>query len=192
MNKFFVILKTFILWFVFIAGLSMIGLGTDSKNKVLVVAIYFLFFAIVFGVILLIIRSKQGRITSEKKQWIWLPRIIGGILIIAGLLLPALALGRVQIPNLRPNFFVELIITIVLVAIGAYAIRLINTAKKQVSTTSIVGYVILIVESCIPGLLISRYDSSNDTLGVVYFATIFVSILCWWGYSMIRGHQHEI
>ncbi len=192
MKKFFVILKTIIIWFVFIAALSMIGITSDFKNKGLVLALYFLFFAAVFGVILLVIRSKQGRDLEVKKQWIWLPRIVGSILIIFGVLLPALTLGRVQIPNLKPNFFVELLLTIVLVGIGAYAIKMINTAKSQKSLASVGGYVLLIAESCVPGLLISRFDSSNDTLGVVYFAAIFVSILCWWGFSMLKGHQHEI
>jgi hypothetical protein len=192
MKKFFVILKTIIIWFVFIAALSMIGITSDFKNKGLVLAIYFLFFAAVFGVILLVIRSKQGRHNTEKKQFVMLPKIVGGVLVLFGLLLPALTLGRVQIPNLKPNFIITSLLTIILVALGSYAIRLINQAKSKASISSIAGYVILIAESCVPGLLISKYDSSNDTLGVIYFAAIFVSVLCWWGYSLIKGHQHEI
>lgn len=135
---------------------------------------------------------KRKAVTEERKQWIWLPRIYGGILILCGLLLPAIALGRVQITNLKPNFFIELILTIILVAIGAFAIRLINRTKSKTSINTILGYLILIAVSCVPGLLISRFDSSNDTLGVIYFTAIFVSVLCWWGYSLIKGHQHEI
>ncbi|HNW99840.1 MAG TPA: hypothetical protein PLE74_05880 [Candidatus Cloacimonadota bacterium] len=192
MKKFFVILKTIILWFVMIAGLSMIGLTTDYKNKWLVVALYFVFFMLVFGVILFVIRSKQGRIATEKKSFTMVSKIVGIVLILIGILFPAYALGRVQIANLKPNFLVELLITIVLVAVGTFAIRLINNAKSKATVASIGGYVLLIAASAVPGMMISRYDSSSDTIGVVYFAAIFVSVLCWWGYSMIKGHQHEI
>jgi hypothetical protein len=192
MKKFFVILKTIILWFVFIAGLSMIGIGTDSKNKALVLALYFLFFVVVFGTILMIIRSRQGRLVTVTKQWILLPKILGMILILVGLLFPALILGRIQIPNLIPNFFMVLLFTLILVAIGAYAIKLINSSRHKASAKSVSGYVLLVAGSCVPGFLISRYDSSNDTIGVIYFAAIFVSVLCWWGYSLLKGHQHEI
>jgi hypothetical protein len=174
-----------------IGSFSMIGMASDSKNKVLTILLFFLFFSVVFGAIFLVIRSKQGRIASQKNNFLWVSKATGYFLALVALVLPSMIMSRIAISNLRFNIPVGIALTLGLIAIGVVGVRLINHAKTKLSLESIGGYLVVIAGAAAPGLLISRYDPSNDTIGVVYFMVIFIAVLCWWGNSLIVGKQQE-
>jgi hypothetical protein len=51
------------------------------------------------------------------------------------------------------------------------------------------GYLILIVISAVPALVISKYSGSYDTLGRTYWTALSIAILSWWGLSLVTTKE---
>jgi lysylphosphatidylglycerol synthetase-like protein (DUF2156 family) len=77
----------------------------------------------------------------------------------------------------------------VLVAIGVLAVNIINNAKGKNMLPTLLGYLILIVISAVPALVISKYSGSYDTLGRTYWTALSIAILSWWGLSLVTTKE---
>jgi hypothetical protein len=190
-----------VLLFVFMVSLVLV---TDNPKSMF--ALYFFFFLIVFGGIFasLILKHKRGAEESGLKYWI--SKVIGLFLLITAVYLPAYTLQKVNFSDKLADIsggalFVVALLTAIIVAIGAVAVIMINLSKgiknqllsKGNSTgpqssnkiVGYVGYVILIIISCIPAIAIKPYDSTSNTLGMVYFVAVGIAVLSWLGLSLV-------
>ncbi len=178
-------------------------LVTDNPKSMF--ALYFFFFLIVFGGIYasLVMKHKRGNEESNIKVWIF--RAIGAVSTFAAIYMPAYTLQKVHFSDKLAEISggaltVVTLLTAVVVAIGAAAVVMINLSKgirhqlggkentepkTPNKALGYVGYLILIVISCLPAIAIKPYDATSNTLGTVYFVAVAIAILSWLGLSLI-------
>ncbi|MDP8231359.1 MAG: hypothetical protein P9L91_01685 [Candidatus Zophobacter franzmannii] len=184
----------------------MVCLVLITDNPKAMFAAYFFFFLIAFGGVFasLILKHKRGNEESSLK--IWISRIIGGFLLFVAVYLPSYTLMKVNFSDKLAEIsggalFGVGLLTAVIIVIGAVAVIMINLSKginNQFTPKSIsdklaipnkvigyVGYLILVIISCIPTIAIKPYDATSNTLGIVYFVSVGIAILSWIGLSLV-------
>jgi hypothetical protein len=71
----------------------------------------------------------------------------------------------------------------IIIPIGVLGVYLINKDGSS-RLKRILGYLIIIIASAIPALLVIPYDRSTTGIGSVYYVTVLVAVLSWWGFSL--------
>ncbi len=178
-------------------------LVTDNPKSMF--GLYFIFFLIVFGGIFASLIMKHKRGNEDSSIRVWLIRAIGAVALFAAVYMPAYTLQKVNFSEKLAEISggaltVVTLLTAIVVAIGAVAVVMINLSKgirhqlggeenSEPKTPNkalgYVGYLILIVISCLPAIAIKPYDATSNTLGTVYFVAVTIAILSWLGISLI-------
>ena len=176
---------------VFVLAFSMVGIASGKPIMILAFAGFFL--AVMF-VVFQFVRKNQRHfeIVSEKSRLI--PKIIGKIMVLAAVILPALSISSLQLFNMGTltigvfAFILILLISLGLIAGGVFAVTLIN---KSVNSTlhRILGYAIIVILSAVPALLVIPYDKTTTGIGSIYYVAILVAILSWWGLSLYLNKE---
>jgi hypothetical protein len=189
-DKLFVLGK-FIGVLIFILAFSMMGL---ASGKPIMVLAYAGFFIAVMLVIFQFVKKHQRHfeITSERSRII--PKIVGIVMLLSAIALPVLSVGNLQLFDMGAKgiglvtLAVVLVITVALIAGGVLGVSLINRSGSS-KLHRILGYLIIILASAVPALLIIPYDKTTTGIGSVYYIAILVAVLSWWGINLYLNKE---
>lgn len=171
---------------VFIAVFSLTGIVSGTPLMILA---YGGFFIVVMFFIFLSVKRKQRHYEFVSQKSRKISRIIGVLMILIALAIPALALYNMQLFDLgqqiigTSTILIIVAITIGLVAAGVFAVYLINREGAK-RLHQIVGYLLIIIVSAVPALLVMPYDKTTTGIGSIYYIAIIVAIISWWGFSL--------
>jgi hypothetical protein len=176
---------------VLILVFSLMGLASGRPIMVLVFGGFFT--AVMLGIFLLI-KNHQRHFEIVSEQSTILPKIIGIIMLLAAIALPVMSIGSLQLFDAgskgigMATYAVVLVITLVVLAAGILGVYLIN---RPVSTKlhKALGYLIIILASAVPALMIIPYDKTTSGIGSVYYIAIMVTALSWWGISLYLNKE---
>ncbi len=172
-------------WLVLLAAFSSLGFMTDNPR--LMIPLYFIFFLVLFGLVLLYNMRKQRTSTINPEYVKIAKKVLGVILLLVGLLTPYFFFRGIGFT--AGIFIILTIIVAVLIALSIFAIRLIN---RHHFLYNLVGYLILIVVCSMPAIIMMQHDRSYHALGLAYYAALVICVLAWWGFSSLGGSSNEL
>ncbi|MDY6915312.1 MAG: hypothetical protein SVM86_03215 [Candidatus Cloacimonadota bacterium] len=194
MKKFFKLLVNIIAWILLFAAFASMGFSSD--DPAIGIPVFGIFFILVFFFVYLYIRKHQRRSEPNYKTVTLIHRILGIALIIIGLLSPLAILNKADFPASTQLLLIG--IAAVLMALGVLAVVIINNSIGKKGFVKFLGYLILIVISAIPALLISTnskvievFSNLYSALGMAYWAAIALAIFGWWGFSLLGKKQQQ-
>jgi len=169
------------LWAVF----SSVGFATD--NPQLMVPAYAIFFLLVFGLVLIYVKSHKQVLVTDSKSAVMIKKISGVFLVGLSFYMPT---WFVKGAHFTSGIYILITaLTIVAVAISVGAIMLINKNRQKNIALEIVGYLILVLVSTLPAIAMVQYDNSYSALGTAYYAALAVAIFSWWGISLFTAQK---
>jgi len=177
--------KKIISLILFIAVFSLMGLATGKPVMILAYAAFFLAVSGMFYNM-----SKKRQRHSEVSEIInpKVKQAIGGILLLLAIVLPILLVTRTNLVNLPVlNIGVSaliILITILFIGLALFAAHLINVKGKDV-----LGYLILIAISALPGIIMAGIDRTTTGIGSVYYIALAVMILAVNGFKLYRNQE---
>ncbi len=166
-------------WIVLLFCFASIGFAT--KNPAVMIPAYLVFFLLIFGGVLMYAKKHQRRQEVNPETKALINKILGVFLILVSLYAPV-RMFMTLFPGFM-NFGIGAITVIgaaVLIAIGILSVRLINRSRMM----GIVGYILLVVLSFAPAIVIMQFDTSYSSLGVAYYTALALAVLSWWGISL--------
>lgn len=172
---------------VFIAALSLMGMITKQPIMVLV---YGAFFLAVVALMFFLIKKRQRHFEITKESSPLFRRIVGFVFMALALVIPVLISVRSSVINLPESLSLGaaigsvLGVTVLFIALILIAVYLINFKGHELSKR-IIGYVLFILGAAVPGILMSRIDSTTSGIGSVYYVALAVLILAYNGYGFI-------
>lgn len=176
---------------VFILAFSLMGF---ASGKPIMILAYAGFFAVVMFFIFLFVRKNQRHfeIISQRNKTI--AKIIGIVMILLALAIPALAITNMQLFELGlDHLTISLIalvvgITAALIAGVVFGVWMINK-KDSGLLHKVIGYAVIVIASAVPALLVIPHDRTNTGIGSVYYVAILVAVLAWWGFSLFLDKE---
>lgn len=172
---------------VFIGALSLMGMITERP---IMIAAYGAVFIAVTVLMYFIINRRQRHFEITQTDSTLLYRIIGIVLGICALGLPLLIVFRSSVIKLPAELSAGTAagivggVTVAFIALMVLAVHLINTKGKKMVMRSI-GFILIVIASAIPGLLMSKVDRTTSGIGSVYYVAMAVLILAYNSYSML-------
>lgn len=189
-DKLFVIGK-FIGLVIFILAFSLMGL---ASGKPIMVLAYAGFFIIVMAIIFMFVKKSQRHFEIISEQNPKLRKILGIAMLLVAIILPVLAIMNMQLFELGVSTIgfgilaITLVATIVLIAGGVLAVSLINNIANS-NLKKILGYILLVVLSSVPALLVIPNDRTTTGIGSVYYLAVMVAVLSWWGFNLYSNKE---
>jgi len=176
-------------WLALFVVLGSLGFATD--NPKVGVPAYFVFFLLVFGgVYLYIMNHKKTEETRNQRKIQLMHKVIGILLVLIAVITPDLLFKSAGF-NAQLYLLVAGI-SALLIVLGAFTVKLINSGLSQGNIgLTIVGYLVIIILSAIPAIIMINYDSSYNALGMAYWSAISIAILAWWGISLFTKKIEE-
>jgi len=175
-------IKQIVLTVIFLGALSLMGMITGEKYMV---AVYGAAMIIISGIIFLFVRRKQrhSEISSERS------RITGIVLCALALITPLLLVLKSNVINVGDEVtammgVITLVVTILFIGLFALAVYLINYKGEGFAMRAL-GYLIVIIASLIPGILMSRFDKNTSTIGSIYYVALAVLIMSYNGINFL-------
>ena len=170
-------------WIILLLVFSSVGFAAD--NPKIGFLGYFIFFSLVFGGTFVYIKSHHRKNEANPKIINLIHKVLGIIITILSVISPAMFFSKFVNPNLGTGVYaIIVVITIVLIALGALAIMIINNSLGKKLFVTILGYLFIIVLSIVPALGMSQYSTSYANLGIAYWSAIVAASLAWWGVSI--------
>ena len=170
-------------WIILLLVFSSVGFAAD--NPKIGFLGYFIFFSLVFGGTFVYIKSHHRKNEANPKIISLIHKVLGIIITILSVISPAMFFSKFVNPNLGTGVYaIIVVITIVLIALGALAIMIINNSLGKKLFVTILGYLFIIVLSIVPALGMSQYSTSYANLGIAYWSAIVAASLAWWGVSL--------
>lgn len=176
---------------IFILAFSLMGIV--SGRPIMILA-YAGFFVVVMGVIFLFVRKNQRHFEIISQRSRTISKIIGIIMLLAAIAIPALAISNMQLFELNLEklglgvIALVVTITIALIAGVILGVYLINK-KGSTKPNKIIGYLIIIILSAVPALLVIPHDKTTTGIGSVYYVAVLVAVLSWWGLSLYLNKE---
>jgi len=174
----------------FIAMLSLMGMITSRPVMILA---YAGFFMLVIAIMYLLMRKRQHHFELIQSSSQLLNKIVGGVLLALALVAPLLVAFRTSVINLPDSLSSVVALGVVAGASIAFlallfaALYMINVKGKELSQR-IIGYVLFVIAAALPGILMSRVDSTTSGIGSVYYVAMAVLILAFNGIGFL-SHQ---
>jgi len=168
-------------WIILLLAFASLGLSSDDPTFGFF--FYLGFFLIVFAGVFYYIKKHQKRKEADPKSLQLMHKILGIVLMIVSLFSPIIALRKIQLPFIQ-NLLI-FIVTAVLIALGAYAVSMIDKDKIK----KLIGLFMLVVLAVIPAIFATTFLSqfftnTYNALGTAYWAIISVAIFSWWGFTL--------
>lgn len=171
---------------IFILAFSLLGIASGRPAMILA---YAGFFVVIMGIIFLFVRKNQRHfeITSQRSRTAG--KIIGIIMLLVAIALPAIVVSNMKLFELNVEqigagiLALVTVLALALIAGGIFSVYLINK-KGSATLHKIIGYVIIIVISAVPALLVIPHDKTTTGIGSVYYVALLVAVLSWWGLSL--------
>ncbi len=175
----------------FIAIISLMGMITSRPIMILA---YAGFFVVVVAVMYYFMIKRQRHFELVKTSSKLTNRIVGSVLLALALAAPALVAFRTSVIKLPEGlsfgaaFGLVAGVSVLFLALVLGAIYLINRAGKELPKR-IIGYALFVIAAIIPGILMSRVDSSTSGIGSVYYVAMAVLILAFNGYGYLTAQD---
>jgi len=170
-------------WITLLLVFTSLGFATDNPKTGLLG--YFIFFSLVFGGTYIYAKKHHRRNEANPKIINFIHKILGAILGIGSVAAPVIFFRKFVDPNLPISvYFIIIVITIVLIVLGALAISIINNSLGKKMLITVLGYIFLIVLAIVPAIGMSQYSNSYANLGIAYWSAIFTAASAWWGVSL--------
>lgn len=166
---------------VFIFAMSLMGMITGRPIMMLAYAGFFLLMGVV---VYLTLRKSQRHFEVIQTQSKTLRLILSAVLMILAIISPMLIALRSSVINLPTEMTVSTVImlmlgfTILFIALALASVFLINR-KNSTLMHRVIGYVLFVIAAIIPGLMMSRVDSTPMGIGSVYYVAMAVLILAY-------------
>jgi len=176
---------------VFIGVLSLMGMITQQPLMILAYAAFFL---AVVAVMYFMLLKRQRHFETAKESSPLVRHIAGYVMLALALILPVLIAIRTSIINLPESLSLGVAIgsvlgvSIAFIATMLGAVYLINF-KGNDTGKRVIGYILFIISAAIPGLLMSRIDSTVTGIGSVYYVAMAVLILAFSGFGFIYNQD---
>ena len=167
-------------WIILLAAFG--SLGFSSDDPAIGVPVFLVFFILVFILTYIYIKKHQKHQAKDITYLSKIKKVAGIILILLALFTPYFAFRTANFPVF--TYLIIIFITAILITLGVIAISMINSEKAKNFIQKLLGYLILIVISAIPALLMISYDSSYSALGMAYYAAVLIAVFSWWGFSL--------
>lgn len=164
---------------IFIIVLSMMGMITGKPVMMLAYAAFFL---AVSTIVYLTLRKRQRHFEVVTKSNRFLRLGLSAILMILAIILPLLIALRTSVINLPAEMSLTAVIGIMLGITILFILLIFGTIvminRKGVSAKNrVIGYSLFVLASILPGLLMSKVDSTTMSIGSVYYVAMAVLIL---------------
>ena len=172
---------------VFVAMLSLMGMITSNPMMILAYAGFFL---VVIAIMFVMMRKRSRHLELVQSSSQLFNKIVGGVFIALALVTPSLIAFRTSVIKLPSNLSVGAALGIVggvsiaFLALLFATIYMINVKGKE-TANRIIGYVLFIIAAAIPGILMSRVDSTTSGIGSVYYVAMAVLILAFNGFNFL-------
>lgn len=166
---------------IFIVILSLMGMVTGKPIMMLAYAAFFLAVSVV---VYFTLRKRQRH--SEVVAGIsdTTRKIIAGVLMLIAIVMPLMVAMRSNVINLPADMAIGMVVgsmlgfTLLFIALVLATIFFINRKGDNI-TNRIIGYLTFVIASALPGLLMSRVDSTTMGIGSVYYVAMAVLILAY-------------
>lgn len=174
----------------FVAMLSLMGMITSRPVMVLA---YAGFFIAVIAIMYFLMRKRQRHFELTQSTSNLFNKIVGGVLLALALATPMLIAFRtsvIKLPSeLSSGAALGIVggVSVLFLALLFAAQYMINVKGKELPQR-IIGYVLFVIAAALPGILMSRVDSSTSGIGSVYYVAMAVLILAYNGIGFIT-HQ---
>ena len=172
-------------WIILLAAFG--SLGFTSDNPAIGVPVFLVFFILVFVLTYLYIKNHNKHQVKDIKYIHLIKKIAGAVLLLLALFTPYFVFRTANFPFL--SYLIIVLITGILVALGAFAVTMINSEKAKNTVSKLLGYLILIIISAIPAVLMMSYDSSYNALGMAYYCAVLIAVFSWWGFSLFAAKE---
>lgn len=184
-DKLFIIGKVIGL-IVFILALSLMGM---ASGKPIMILAYAGFFVVAMFLVFLFVRRNQRHFEIISQTNPKILKTIGIVMVLLAIALPVLIMSNMNMVDLGNAkigigfIMVILAITIALIISGVVGVYLINR-KNSGTLYRVLGYLIIIIASAIPALMVMPYDKTTTGIGSMYYIALLVAILSWWGVTL--------
>jgi uncharacterized membrane protein (DUF485 family) len=183
-------IKQIVSLILFVAMLSLMGMITSRPIMILAYAGFFL---AVIAIMYFLMRKRQRHFELVQSSSNLFNKIVGGVLLALALATPLLIAFRTSVIKLPAElssgaaFGIVGGVSILFLALLFAAQYMINVKGKELPQR-IIGYVLFVIAAALPGILMSRVDSSTSGIGSVYYVAMAVLILAFNGIGLIT-HQ---
>jgi len=169
------LIKNILIWGMMTVVFACIGFFTE--NPAVMVPLYGVIFLCFIGIVFYSVSRKRVKTLEDKEthQYVFIGIAVVGLLL--SILSPAFLLSIFR-PDLFNNGTV-IAFTIVLLVLGFIGVYLINVLGLKNFIFSIAGFVLLIVTSLLPAIMVTGIDPSFGTMGVLYFVTLLDAVIAW-------------
>ena len=184
MKNIFSIVGSVLGWIAIVGVFACVGLFTDNPG--LMVPLYGVLTILVLVIFVLIARRQKSKAYDELKTPAWVPGLYCGLLSVFSITFPHLSISF-----LRPsefNSFSIYFVTILTIAVGFGGVWMINVMALKNKIFAVVGFLVLILLSLVPALLVAPIDPSYGTLGVIYFTMTFEAVIVWNAITLWNKH----
>lgn len=175
----------------FIAVLSTMGMITGRPIMMLAYAAFFL---VMSGVVYLTLRNNQRHFEVKQRSNKTLRQIVAAILMLLAIVAPLFLALRSSIINLPADMSLSTVIpmmlglSILFIVMVLATVILINRKGNTLANRAI-GYLVFVVASIIPGLLMSTVDSTTMGIGSVYYVAMAVLILAYNAFGLFFNQE---
>lgn len=144
---------------------------------------YGVFFIAVFGLMFLWEKRKHAKHDDTTDKFKKFKPLVG-----IGLLAAAIATPTILFASAGFSLMINVmlgVIVIALIMLGTVAVIIMNKS----TSLKLIGYLLIVGISTVPGLTMMQYDKSFSALGMAYYAAVAIAILSWWGISMFKKDE---
>lgn len=172
-------------WLILLLVFSSIGFATEKPG--LAIPLYALFFILVFAGVYFFVSKQRHSQENVSSSHLIFNKILGVIALIAALMMPYFIFEKINLPASTVTMLI--LGVAVMIVIGFFSIRLINSAKDKL-LPKIIGYLVLILLASVPAItainfFLQYFNRPYDALGTSYWCIISVALLSWWGFALI-------
>ena len=171
-------------WTAMVCVFACIGFFTDNPG--FMVPLYGVIMILVLGLFWFLVSRQKNKSYDQLKTSPNIPAFICGILSVFTFIFPHLAISFFR-PGEFSSFPIYLV-TIFSVAIGFGGVYAINVLGAKNKLFAIIGFLVLVLLSFLPALLVAPIDSSYGTLGVIYFTMAIEAIIAWTAVTYVLKH----
>ncbi|MDD3577460.1 MAG: hypothetical protein PHS23_00495 [Candidatus Cloacimonetes bacterium] len=176
---------------IFIFVMSLMGMITGRPVMMLAYAGFFLLMGVV---VFLTLRNRQRHFEVVQTKNKTFRMILAAILMILAIISPMLIALRSSVINLPADMTVPTVVMLMLgiailfIALVLITVFMINRPNSTVMHR-VIGYVVFIIAAIIPGLLMSRVDSTPMGIGSVYYVAMAVLILAYNAMGLYKNQE---
>lgn len=176
---------------IFIAVLSTMGMITGRPVMMLAYAAFFLLISVV---VYFSLKNNQRHFEVTQRSNKTFRRVLAAILMVLAIVAPLLIALRTSVINLPESLSTGVVVPMMLGLSILFIIMVLATVflinrKGTTLANRAVGYIVFIIACIIPGVLMSRVDSTTMGIGSVYYVAMAVLILAYNAFGLYFNQE---